>query len=160
MQRLTSCALVLAAAVGLTACADTGPRAYPYDPYAGAVPTYPAPSMAVEYGRVNRIETLYGRAQGQTSGGGAILGAVVGGLIGSQIGGGTGRAAATAVGVLGGAVAGNAIEGRHGGADTVQGYRITVDLDQGGLRMYDVPSPGDLRPGDRVRLQGGQIARY
>ncbi|GAA4429209.1 glycine zipper 2TM domain-containing protein [Acidovorax lacteus] len=106
-----------------------------------------------------RIDALYGRAPGQTSGGGAILGAIVGGLIGSQIGGGAGRTAATAVGVLGGAAAGNAIEGRHSGGSSVQGYRMTVELDRGGVRLHDVPSPGNLRPGDRVRLQGGQITR-
>lgn len=159
MQRWFSGALVVALAAGLSACGGTGPRAYPHDPYAGVVHSPPGPSMVVEYGRVARIDALYGRAPGQTSGGGAILGAVVGGLIGSQIGGGTGRTAATAVGVLGGAAAGNAIEGRHSGGSSVQGYRLTVELDRGGVRLYDVPSPGDLRPGDRVRLQGGQITR-
>jgi len=34
-----------------------------------------------------------------------------------------------------------------------------VQLDQGGYRVYDVSSPGDLRIGDRVRLYNGQISR-
>ena len=31
---------------------------------------------------------------------------------------------------------------------------------EGGMRAYDVSSPGDLRVGDRVRLVNGQISRY
>ena len=49
-----------------------------------------------------------------------------------------------------GAVAGNAIEGRNSSGDYVEGYRISVQLDHGGYRVYDVGSPGDLRIGDRV----------
>ena len=52
------------------------------------------------------------------SGGGALLGALVGGLAGNSIGSGGGRAAATALGVFGGAVVGDRIEG--GGAQQVQ----------------------------------------
>ena len=87
-----------------------------------------------------------------------MLGAVVGGVLGTQVGKGSGRAAATAVGVVGGAVAGNAIEGRNN-QDYAQGYRLSIQLDQGGYRVYDVSSPGDLRIGDRVRLNNGQISR-
>ena len=76
------------------------------------------------------------------------------------MGRGSGRAAATAVGVIGGAVAGNAIEGSSGGASADQGYRLTIQFDQGGYRAYDVGSVGDLRTGDRVRVYNGQISRY
>ena len=55
-------------------------------------------------------------------------------------------------------MAGNAIEGRNN-QEYVQGYRLSVQLDQGGYRVYDVSSPGDLRIGDRVRLYNGQISR-
>lgn len=44
------------------------------------------------------------------SGAGALIGAVAGGAIGSTIGGGSGRALATAVGVIGGAIAGDSME--------------------------------------------------
>jgi outer membrane lipoprotein SlyB len=87
-----------------------------------------------------------------------VIGAVVGGVLGNQVGKGSGRAAATGVGILGGAVAGNAIEGRNNSQE-VQGYRLSVQLDHGGYRVYDVPTPGDLRIGDRVRLYNGQISR-
>ncbi|MFZ2827181.1 glycine zipper 2TM domain-containing protein, partial [Hydrogenophaga sp.] len=43
---------------------------------------------------------------------GALLGAVAGGAAGNAIGGGSGRAAATALGIFGGAILGNHIEGR------------------------------------------------
>lgn len=46
----------------------------------------------------------------QPSGAGALFGAIVGGALGNSVGAGVGRAAATAVGVMGGAVAGNAME--------------------------------------------------
>jgi len=49
--------------------------------------------------------------QGQTSSAGAVMGGVAGGAIGNQIGHGSGRAAATAIGIIGGAMLGNQIEG-------------------------------------------------
>jgi outer membrane lipoprotein SlyB len=88
-----------------------------------------------------------------------VIGAVVGGVLGNQVGKGSGRTAATAVGVLGGAVAGNAVEGRKNPQNVEQGYRLSIQLDQGGYRAYDVGNPGDLRVGDRVRLYNGQISR-
>lgn len=144
----------------LAACGHNRSAPQPY--YSGApaggyqtAPAYPN-NPAAEYGRVSNIEVLQGRSQ--TSGAGAVIGAVVGGVLGNQVGKGSGRAAATGVGILGGAVAGNAIEGRNNSQE-VQGYRLSVQLDQGGYRVYDVPTPGDLRIGDRVRLYNGQITR-
>ena len=121
-------------------------------------PAYQQSPMGTEYGRIANIEAMQVPSGGQTTGGGAVLGAVVGGLLGNQIGRGGGRAAATAAGVIGGAVAGNAIEGR-GNQGYAQAYRITIQLDQGGMRAYDVSSPGDLRIGERVRMYNGQISR-
>ncbi len=161
----TAVAAVSAAAVlALTACASNRYDPYYGGGYQGTAPAYPAPSQspyATEYGRVSNIEVHHNQSRGggQTSGAGAVLGAVVGGVLGNQVGKGSGRAAATAVGVIGGAVAGNAIEGRNNPGDDGQGYRISVQLDQGGYRAYDVSSPGDLRIGDRVRLYNGQISR-
>lgn len=54
-------------------------------------------------------ETVY--TGPRTTGGGAVLGAIAGGAAGNAIGGGSGRAAATALGVIGGALLGNQIEG-------------------------------------------------
>ncbi len=54
------------------------------------------------------------------SGGGALLGAIAGGVLGNSIGNGGGRAAATALGVFGGAIAGNNIEGSNQQVQNVQ----------------------------------------
>ena len=54
-------------------------------------------------------ETVY--TGPQTTGGGAVLGAIAGGAAGNAMGGGSGRAAATAIGLIGGALLGNQIEG-------------------------------------------------
>ena len=150
----------------LAACGYNSPAPSPQysGGYSGGyqtAPSYPNNAGITELGRVSNIEVMQGqgRSPNQTSGAGAVLGAVVGGVLGNQIGGGTGRAAATVVGVLGGAAAGNAIEGRNNRDEYAQGYRLSVQLDQGGYRVYDVSSPGDLRIGDRVRLYNGQISR-
>ena len=162
-RRPLAIAGVVALAGSLAACGHNRPAPAPH--YSGGyssgyqtAPAYPNNPAGTEYGRVSNIEVMQGRSQGQTSGAGAVLGAVVGGVLGNQVGKGSGRAAATAVGVLGGAVAGNAIEGRNN-QESAQGYRLSVQLDQGGYRVYDVSSPGDLRIGDRVRLYNGQISR-
>lgn len=60
--------------------------------------------------QVCQDETVY--TGPRTSGGGAVLGAIAGGAAGNTIGGGSGRAAATAIGVIGGALLGNQIEGQ------------------------------------------------
>lgn len=149
----------------LAGCVYQQPYArYPARQPAQAYPSQPAQGYAAypdqrvtEYAVVSYIEGVQPH-QHSTSGVGAVLGAVVGGVLGNQVGGGFGRAAATTAGAVGGALAGNAIEGQNRGT-YFQAYRITVQLDQGGQRVYEVPSPGDLRPGDRVRLYDGQIAR-
>ncbi|MDB5868919.1 MAG: 17 kDa surface antigen [Polaromonas sp.] len=124
---------------------------------------YPAQNQqqvnSVEYGRVNNIEVFQTQQQAQGSGVGAVLGGVAGAVVGRQIGGGSGRDAATVVGAIGGAVAGNAIE-KNRNPNVSQAYRVTVQLDNGGGRSYDLPTTGDLRIGDRVRIQNGQLFRY
>ena len=49
--------------------------------------------------------------QPSKSGAGALMGAIAGGAMGNAVGGGTGKTAATMLGILGGAVVGNNIEG-------------------------------------------------
>lgn len=63
-------------------------------------------------------ETVYNG--NRTTGAGAVLGAVAGGAAGNAIGKGSGRAAATALGIVGGAVLGNQIEGGQPQYQTVQ----------------------------------------
>ena len=159
--------VALVAVAGLTACV-TQPQQSNYPP------PYQAPGYqnqgyqnqgnvpyGTEYGRVVHIESLQSQQQNQTSGAGAVIGAVVGGVLGNQVGKGGGRVAATALGAVGGAVVGNMVEGSNqSGQQYQQGYRITIQLDQGGRRAYDVSAYGDVRVGDRVRLLNGQISRY
>jgi outer membrane lipoprotein SlyB len=95
-----------------------------------------------------------------TSGGGAIAGGALGGLVGNQFGRGSGRVGMTALGVVGGALLGNSIEAQANGPRAYQSYRVSVQTDNGAYRAFDVPSPGDLRVGDRVRIDNGQISRY
>lgn len=54
-------------------------------------------------------ETLYSGSP--NTGAGAVMGAIAGGAMGNAVGGGSGRAAATAIGLIGGALLGNQIEG-------------------------------------------------
>ena len=173
MISLTRSATWAAAAVlvgALSACAQYPSQPPVYQQPVYQQPAYPQTSypggsyqnpQGTEYGRVSNIEVLHAQNRSSTSGAGAILGAVVGGVLGNQIGGGSGRVAATAAGAVGGALLGNTVEGRNSpqGVNSGQGYRITIQFDQGGLRAYDVSSPGDLRVGDRVRTYNGQISR-
>jgi len=173
---VTASVLVLA---GLAACGSVpmdNQASYPAPAYPGQSPypsqypnqyptqsQYPAQNQQgnyVEYGRVNNIEVFQGQPQAQGPGLGAVLGGVAGAVVGRQIGGGTGRDFATIAGAVGGAVAGNAIQNNNRNANVSQTYRVTVQLDNGGARAYDVPATGELRIGDRVRIQNNQLFRY
>jgi uncharacterized protein YcfJ len=83
---------------------------------------------------------------------------VIGGVVGNQFGSGSGKALATGAGIVGGAVAGNAVENRNRRDDEV--YRVWIRLDHGGNRSLDFHRVDDLRVGDRVRYDGGQLYRY
>ncbi len=100
--------------------------------------------------------------QSQKSGAGAIMGGLAGGAIGNAVGGGGGRAAATMLGIFGGAILGDRIEG--GGPtqyQTVQNctsqtfyenrttsYNVVYEY---AGKQYAVQMPND--PGQFVRLQ-------
>jgi outer membrane lipoprotein SlyB len=109
-------------------------------------------SPVVQYGNVSGITLVSGDNR---SGGGAVLGAVIGGVIGNQIGAGSGRAAATGLGMVGGAVIGNRIDKRND-ADV---YRVSVRWDNGGTSNYDYQRIDDLQVGDRVKVENGQLHR-
>jgi uncharacterized protein YcfJ len=100
--------------------------------------------------------------EGQKSGAGAVMGAIAGGTVGNQIGGGSGRAAATMLGIFGGAIMGDKIEG--GGTPEVKNvqnctqqmfyenrtmaYNVVYEF---AGKQYTVQMPQD--PGPTVRLQ-------
>jgi uncharacterized protein YcfJ len=113
---------------------------------------------AVEFGRVTNIEYFPGGvARTAPNVPGAIIGGVAGAVLGNQIGSGSGRTAATILGGAGGAAIGSQV-GRTTTA-TEALYRVTVQTDAGVVRYYDVPGTGDLRIGDRVRVDNGVIFR-
>jgi len=99
---------------------------------------------------------------GQKSGAGAAMGAIAGGAIGNQIGQGSGRAAATMLGLFGGAIMGDKIEGP--GTPEVRNVQncsqqmfyenrtmaYNVVYEYAG-KQYTVQMPQD--PGPTVRLQ-------
>ena len=115
-----------------------------------------ASQYGTQYGTISNIRPLTS-ATGTSGIAGTVVGALVGGVLGNQIGGGHGRDAATVIGALGGAYAGNQIGQQMG---QPAGYQIDVQLSDGSTRAFNVPTPGDLRPGDRVQVNGSQLARY
>jgi uncharacterized protein YcfJ len=96
------------------------------------------------------------------SGAGALMGAIAGGAIGNAVGGGGGKAAATMIGIMGGAIAGDSIEGapmtqtqniQRCGTQTFYENRTVaynVVYDYAG-KQYSVQMPND--PGPTVQLQ-------
>lgn len=100
-------------------------------------------------------------SQSAPSGAGALLGAVAGGAMGNAVGDGGGRALATMIGVLGGAIVGNNVEGTKSQVQNVQ-QCTTQTTYENRIRHYDVVYEfGDKRysiqmpndPGQTVRLQ-------
>ncbi len=165
-RRLSAVPAVTLAAVlaGCAAPAPYGANNYPVSPPAPGASYpyggYPNQQVGyVEYGRVTNIY-LVSAGTGPTpnrSVAGGVIGAIVGGLLGNQIGRGGGQGAATVLGATAGAVVGaNAgAAGSYNAAYPI--YRVTVQTDQGQMRTYDVNATGDLRPGDRVRIENGVI---
>jgi outer membrane lipoprotein SlyB len=94
------------------------------------------------------------KQQGEGTGAGAVAGGVVGGLLGHQVGGGRGKDVATAVGVVGGAVAGHQIE-KSVRATTV--YQVDVRMDDGTLRKLTLPAPPGVTVGAKVRVNGNEL---
>jgi outer membrane lipoprotein SlyB len=107
------------------------------------------------YGTVQRVEVVDTRA-GET-GGGTALGAVIGGVLGNQFGHGAGRAATTALGVFGGAVAGNQIERNQAAAASGRVVHVHVQFDDGGRQVFDYADVNGLQAGERVKFENGSL---
>jgi outer membrane lipoprotein SlyB len=155
-------ALIASGAAMLAACGSTVPL-YGTGSASGYPATAPAPAAtapaSLEYGRVTNMEFYQG---GTASSGinvpGAVIGAVAGAVLGHQVGSGGGRDAATVLGGAAGAAVGSQV-GKPSSASTSPVYRVSIQTDQGAMRVYDVPTTGDLRVGDRVRVENGVIYR-
>jgi len=144
-------AIFAALIAGTLGACGSGPdvnRGSPSDGYYGYT------SYQSNTGRVTGID--YIGSGNRTSGGGAIIGGIVGGVLGHQIGSGRGNDAATVAGAIGGAIVGNEAEKRRGAGGY---YSVTVRVDNGRSEVFNYEQIGDLRVGDRVRLEGGRITR-
>jgi outer membrane lipoprotein SlyB len=153
--RVASIACCTALAAMLSACGVN-----PTLPASAPVSTYPAtlPVTTLEYGRITNIELFQG---GAASSGinvpGAIVGGVAGAIVGDALSGG--RSAATVLGGAAGAAIGSQVGRAQTPASATPVYRLTLQTDSGAFRTYDVPTTGDLRIGDRVRVENGVIYR-
>ncbi len=143
-------------ALGLAACGSS--PSYNDSSYYGSR-THNGNGAYTEYGRVVGIDTIAGNGNGRTSGAGAVIGGVVGGVLGHQIGSGRGNTAATIGGAVAGAAVGNEMERRRESGGDIA-YRVDVRLDNGALRSATSENIGDLRVGDRVRIENGRVSRY
>jgi uncharacterized protein YcfJ len=95
--------------------------------------------------------------KGKSSGAGVVGGAVVGGVVGHQFGGGDGKTAMTALGAVGGAVAGNEIE------KNMKKYTVwvtTVTFKDGSRRTFERTSNPGLKAGDVVTLSNGHPVKH
>ncbi len=161
------------AALALSACAGY-PQAgygqpggypaagYPQGGYSSAPQPYPSGGY-VQYGRVTNVQLVQVQQPdgigGTGIGAGAVVGGVVGGVLGRQVGKGTGRDLATIAGVVGGAMAGNAIQKGGGQANVRDVYRVTVQMGDGGSRVFDYADNPQLRIGEQVRVENNQLFR-
>lgn len=141
----------------LGGCTTTGSQPASSSSYSSSSNTY----SGTQYGVVDGIDVVpagKGGIGGSGVGAGTIIGGVVGGVLGRQVGSGTGQDIATVAGVVGGAVVGHEVDKHY--QDQNDTYNIRVRLNNGSYLTINVPSVSDLRVGDRVRIDNGQISRY
>jgi len=153
---IASCAAVAALAAGCSTRTVTLSAPVPVaTTVAPTVVTQPV--AVVEFGRVTNIEFMQsGTTSSSINVPGAVVGGVAGAVAGSALSGG--RDAATVLGGVAGAAIGSQV-GRPTTTTVSSAYRVTIQTDSGGYRTYDVPATGDLRVGDRVRVENGVIYR-
>ncbi len=118
-----------------------------------------SPRYISAYGVIDSINSVRTDGNGNPIGIGTVIGGVVGGVLGNQVGGGTGRTVATVAGAVGGAVVGHELEKNRNNANSTA-YRIGVRLDNGGYETFTQDNIGDMRVGDRVRIDNGRVTRY
>jgi len=155
MKKLRLIWIAVIAAPLFAGCA--GPEAQPYyGPQAYSTQAYQEAPASDRVGTVERIEVI--RRGDRNNVAGTVIGGIVGGLIGHQIGHGGGQTAATVVGAAGGAVAGHEIQERSRRPDET--FRVTVRYPNGAREAVTQADINDLRPGDRVRVEGGRLYPY
>ena len=173
-KRFSSIASGTVLVATLAACGATGPTQpvsnYPTNTYpSGNYPsnTYPNTQRAnQEYGRITNIEFVQGSTASSPDNTvrnaviGGVIGAVVGSVVGKNINDGGYRSGTTIAGAAGGAAIGSQVgKNQQAPVTTNPSYRVTVQTDGGAWRTYEVGSTGDLRVGDRVRVENNVIYR-
>lgn len=148
----TAGVLAAVATLGLAACAT------PQDPHRTTYPestSYPNPPVqqVAQYGYVESIEAITPESN---VGVGALGGAVAGGALGNQVGSGSGRTAATIGGAVIGGVVGHQVEKRVRGAQGVE-YHFRVRMDDGTYQTFKKETHDNIRVGDRVRVEAGNL---
>jgi outer membrane lipoprotein SlyB len=144
----------------LSACATQA------SPVAKAEPVYAGDDAAtfqntgyaneVSYGWVRSIESV-GEAD-QARGSGALIGGMIGAIIGRQVADSNhGKNVATVIGAAAGALIGHEIE--KSSRRERSGVRITVTLDNGSVRSFELRDSSGFRVGERVRIEGNQVFR-
>ena len=157
MQRMIRIAVPALALALLSACASRSQQVSNAPVYSPNRGVSSAPSAGVSYGVVRSIESV-GTAGEQTHGGGAVVGGIIGAVVGRQFAdSNSGKNVGTVAGAVGGALIGNEVE-KNARRDQ-QAVRVNVQVDYGGVRSFDFKSIGDLRVGDRVRIEGNQLFR-
>lgn len=118
---------------------------------AAAPSAKPSPVAACPHcGTVESVQAV--RQKGQGTGVGAVAGAVLGGVVGHQFGSGSGRTAMTAIGAVGGGVAGNEVERR---SRAVTRFKVQVRMDDGSHRSFW--RNDSLAVGTRVVAEGKSL---
>ncbi|WP_420427519.1 glycine zipper 2TM domain-containing protein [Algiphilus sp.] len=107
----------------------------------------PRPPACDNCGTIAAIEAV--EEKGKGTGAGAVGGAAAGGVIGHQIGGGSGKDIATVVGAIAGGIAGHKAEEKLRSKTT---YRVTVQLESGGSRVFRMEDASHLYTGQRVAV--------
>jgi outer membrane lipoprotein SlyB len=160
MKTFVRSTLALLALSALGACAQTVPLG---QAYGGEDWRYPQPGATyggtanVAYGVVSAIEP--GRKAEVNGGAGALLGGAIGAVIGRQVAGrGDARTAGTFAGAVAGALIGHHIEKRQASRAGTPA-RISVQLDRGGVITLEDADIGDLRVGERVRIENNRLVR-
>lgn len=130
------------------------PRIVSHEEAVTPPPPPPAPVICYSCGTVQSVNVV--TEAGKASGAGAVTGAVLGGVAGHQMGGGKGKDAMTVIGVIGGALAGNATEKA---IKKTQFYEVTVRMEDGNVQTYTYQAVPPFSAGDAVRVDGGQLMR-
>ena len=133
--------------------AGTYPAVPPdYRPALPPTPVASAKPVCYDCGTVDSMREV--DMKGEGTGLGAVAGGIGGLILGHQVGGGTGNKIATVLGAAGGAYAGHQIEKN---ARTTKSYEVSVRMEDGTTRNFQLASAPTWRAGDHVRVVNGTL---